>query len=112
MSQLKELMLDMLAFDALDITQLDWQDVWINHLEIIKRTSKKGIYIYFKAHKKYVSQQEDFSEEFEAYKCFNIYFCHYYSNTRFKMNQQQYSTKVLKFKVKFPLPSPPKLPLS
>ena len=49
-----------------------------------------------------ISQQEDFSKEFEAYKRFDIYFCRHYSNTRFKMNQQQYSSKVLEFKVKFP----------
>jgi hypothetical protein len=68
-SQSKELMLDMSAFGAPeDITLADWQDAWINRLEIIKKTSEKDIYKYFKAHKKYVSQQEDFAEEFEAYK--------------------------------------------
>jgi len=85
-----------------DISLSDWQDPWINCLEIIKKTSEKDIYKYFKAPKKYVSQQEDFAEEFEAYKCFNIYFCCHYSNTCFKMNPQQYSTKVLEFKLKFP----------
>ena len=96
----------MSAFGALeDISQSDWQDAWINRLEIIKRTSEKEIYKYFKAHKKFISQQEDFSEEFEAYKRFDIYFCRHYSNTRFKMNQQQYSCKVLEFKVKFPASS-------
>jgi len=105
-SQSKELMLDMSAFGAPeDISQSDWQDAWINRLEIIKRTSEKEIYKYFKAHKKFISQQEDFSEEFEAYKRFDIYFCRHYSNTRFKMNQQQYSSKVLEFKVKFPASS-------
>jgi hypothetical protein len=59
-------------------------------------------YKYFKAHKKYVSQQENFAEEFEAYKRFDIYFCRHYANTRFKMNPQQYSAKVLEFKLKFP----------
>jgi hypothetical protein len=107
-SQSKELMLDMSAFGASeDISQSDWQDAWINRLEIIKRTSEKEIYKYFKAHKKFISQQEDFSEEFEAYKHFDIYFCRHYSNTRFKMNQQQYSSKVLEFKVKFPASSFP-----
>jgi hypothetical protein len=105
-SQSKELMLDMSAFGAPeDISQSDWQDAWINRLEIIKRTSEKEIYKYFKAHKKFISQQEDFSEEFEAYKRFDIYFCRHYSNTRFKMNQQQYSFKVLEYKVKFPASS-------
>jgi hypothetical protein len=66
-SQSKELMLDMSPFGAPeDISQSDWQDAWINHLEIIKRTSEKGIYKYFKAHKKFISQQEDFSEEFNS----------------------------------------------
>ena len=93
----------MSAFGALeDITLADWQDAWINRLEIIKKTSEKDIYKYFKAHKKYVSQQEDFAEEFEAYKHFDIYFSRHYSNTRFKMNPQQYSSKVLEFKLKFP----------
>ena len=105
-SQSKELMLDMSAFGAPeDISQSDWQDAWINRLEIIKRTSEKEIYKYFKAHKKFISQQEDFSEEFEAYKRFDIYFCRHYSNTRFKMNQQQYSSKVLEYKIKFPASS-------
>jgi len=85
-----------------DISLSDWQDVWINCLEIIKKTSEKDIYKYFKAHKKYISQQEDFAEEFKAYKCFDIYFCCHYSNICFKMNLQQYSTKVLEFKLKFP----------
>jgi hypothetical protein len=102
-SQSKDLMLDMSAFGVPEnISLSDWQDAWINHLEIIKKTSEKDIYKYFKAHKKYVSQQEDFAEEFEAYKRFDIYFCRHYSNTRFKMNPQQYSAKVLEFKLKFP----------
>ena len=102
-SQSKDLMLDMSAFGAPeDISLADWQDAWINRLEIIKKTSEKDIYKYFKAHKKYISQQEDFAEEFEAYKHFNIYFCRHYSNTRFKLNPQQYSAKVLEFKLKFP----------
>jgi hypothetical protein len=84
-----------------DIRQSDWWDAWINHLEIIKRTTEKGIYKYFKAHKKIISQQKDFSEEFKAYKCFDIYFCCHYSHTCFKMNRQQYSSKVLEYKVKF-----------
>jgi hypothetical protein len=101
-SQSKELMLDMSAFSAPEaITLADWQDAWINHLEIIKKTSEKDIHKYFKAHKKYVSQQEDFAEEFEAYKHFDIHFCRHYSNTRFKMNPQQYLAKVLEFKLKF-----------
>ena len=88
-------MLDMSAFGAHeDISQLDWQDTWINHLEIIKKTSEKDIYKYFKSHKKYISQQEDFSEEFEAYKWFDIYICCNYTNMHFKMNLQQYSAKV------------------
>jgi hypothetical protein len=96
-------MLDMSAFGAPeDISLADWQDAWINRLEIIKKTSEKDIYKYFKAHKKYVSQQEDFTDEFEAYKRFDIYFCRHYSNTRFKLNPQQYSAKVLEFKLKFP----------
>src|SRR6267154_4112195 len=91
-SQSKDLMLDMSAFGTPeDISMSNWQDAWINRLEIIKKTSEKDIYKYFKAHKKYVSQQEDFAEEFEAYKRFDIYFCRHYSNTRFKMNPQQYS---------------------
>jgi hypothetical protein len=102
-SQSKDLMLDMSTFGAPeDISLSDWQDAWINRLEIIKKTSEKDIYKYFKAHKKYVSQQEDFAEEFEAYKRFDIYFCRHYSNTRFKMNPQQYSATVLEFKLKFP----------
>jgi hypothetical protein len=53
----KDLMLDMSAFGAPeDITQSDWQDAWINRLEIYKHTSKKNVYKYFKAHKKYISQ--------------------------------------------------------
>jgi hypothetical protein len=101
-SQSKELMLDMSAFgDPEAITQSEWQDAWINRLEIIKKTSEKDIYKYFKAHKKYISQQEDFTEQFEAYKRFDIYFCRHYSNTRFKMNPQQYSAKILEFKLKF-----------
>jgi hypothetical protein len=84
-----------------DITQLDWWDAWINCLEIYKQTSKKSIYKYFKAHKKYISQQEDFSEKFKAYKQFVIYFCHHYNNTRFQMNPQQYSVKILEFKQEF-----------
>jgi hypothetical protein len=97
------LKLDMSMFGAPeDISLSDWQDAWINRLEIIKKTSEKDIYKYFKAHKKYVSQQEDFAKEFEAYKRFDIYFCRHYSNTRFKMNPQQYSAKVLEFKIKFP----------
>ena len=59
-------MLDMSVFGAPeDISQSDWQDTWINRLEIYKQT-EKSIYMYFKAHKKYISQQEDFSEKFEA----------------------------------------------
>jgi hypothetical protein len=101
-SQSKELMLDMSAFGAPeDITQSDWQDAWINRLEIYKQSSEKSIYKYFKAHKKYISQQEDFSEKFEAYKRFDIYFCRHYNNTRFKMNPQQYSAKILEFKLEF-----------
>lgn len=102
-SQSKELMLDMSVFGSPEaISQSDWQDAWINRLEIIKETSEKDIYKYFKAHKKYISQQEDFAEQFEAYKRFDIYFCRHYSNTRFKVNSQQYSAKVLEFKLKFP----------
>jgi hypothetical protein len=101
-SQSKELMLDMSAFGAPeDISQSDWQDAWINRLEIYKQTSEKSIYKYFKAHKKFISQQEDFSEKFEAYKRFDIYFCRHYNNTRFKMNSQQYSAKLLEFKLEF-----------
>ena len=112
-SQSKELMLDMSTFGAPeDITLADWQDAWINRLEIIKKTSEKDIYKYFKAHKQYVLQQEDFAEEFEAYKQFNIYFCRHYSNTRFKMNPQKYSAKILKFKLKFPRASFVMKPLS
>ena len=41
-SQSKELMLDMSTFGAPeDISQSDWQDAWINRLEIYKRTSEK-----------------------------------------------------------------------
>jgi hypothetical protein len=102
-SQSKDLMLDMSTFGAPeDISLSDWQDAWINRLEIIKKTSEKDIYKYFKAHKKYISQQEDFAKEFEAYKCFDIYFCRHYSNTHFKMNPQQYSATVLEYKLKFP----------
>jgi len=112
-SQSKELMLDMSAFGAPEaISQSDWQDAWINRLEIIKKTSKRDIYKYFKAHKKYISQQEDFAKQFEAYKRFNIYFCRHYSNTRFKLNPQQYSAKVLEFKLKFPAISFTNKPLS
>ena len=98
-SQSKDLMLDMSAYGAPeDISQWDWQDTWINCLKIYKQTSEKSIYKYFKAHKKYISQQEDFSERFEAYK---HYFCHHYNNTRFRMNPQQYSAKILEFKLEF-----------
>jgi hypothetical protein len=70
-------MLDMSPFGASeDISKSDWQDTWINHLVIIKRMLEKEIYKYFKAHKKFISQQKDFSREFEAYKQFDIYFCH------------------------------------
>jgi hypothetical protein len=101
-SQSKELMLDMSAFgDPEDISQTDWQDAWINRLIIIKRTSEKDIYKYFKSHQHFISQQEDFTEEFEAYKHFDIWFCRHYTNTRFKLTQQQYQAKVLKFKLKF-----------
>jgi hypothetical protein len=101
-SQSKELMLDMSTFGAPeDISQSDWQDAWINRLEIYKQTCEKSIYKYFKAHKKYISQQEDFSEKFEAYKRFDIYFCRHYNNTRFRMNSQQYSAKILEFKLEF-----------
>lgn len=102
-SQSKELMLDMSAFGAPeDISQSDWQDAWINRLQIIKRTSEKDIYRYFKDHKRFISQQEDFSDEFEAYKRFDIWFCRHYTNTRFKLSHQQYQGKVLEFKLKFP----------
>jgi hypothetical protein len=101
-SQSKELMLDMSAFGAPeDISQSDWQDAWINRLQIIKRTSEKDIYKYFKDHKRFISQQEDFSDEFKAYKRFNIWFCRHYTNTRFKLSHQQYQAKVLEFKLKF-----------
>jgi len=105
-SQSKELMLDMSSFGAPeDIMQSDWQDAWINRLEIIKKTSEKDFYRYFKAHKKFVSQQEDFTDEFEAYKWFDIWFCRHYTNTRFKLSQQQYQAKVLEFKLKYSRPS-------
>src|SRR5882762_7767328 len=70
-------------------------------LIIIKRTSEKDIYKYFKSHQHFISQQEDFTEEFEAYKRFDIWFCRHYTNTRFKLTQQQYQAKVLEFKLKF-----------
>jgi hypothetical protein len=102
-SQSKELMLDMSAFGVPeDISQSDWQDAWINRLEIIKHTSDKDIYKYFKVHKRFISQQEDFTDEFEAYKRFDIWFCRHYTNTRFRLSQQQYQSKVLEFKLKFP----------
>jgi hypothetical protein len=108
-SQSKELMLDMSAFGAPeDISQSDWQDAWINRLEIVKKTSEKDIYKYFKAHKKFISQQEDFTDEFEAYKRFDIWFCRHYTNTRFKLSQQQYQSKVLEFKLKYSRSSFPK----
>jgi hypothetical protein len=41
-SQSKDLMLDMSAFGAPeDISLADWQDAWINRLEIIKKTSER-----------------------------------------------------------------------
>ena len=102
-SQSKELMLDMSAFgDPEDISQTDWHDAWINRLNIIKMTSDKDIYKYFKSHHRFISQQEDFAEEFEAYKRFDIWFCRHYTNTRFKLSQQQYQSKVLEFKLKHP----------
>jgi hypothetical protein len=102
-SQSKELMLDMPAFgNPEDISQTDWHDTWINHLTIIKMTSKKDIYKYFKSHHHFILQQEDFSEEFEAYKCFDIWFCRHYTNTCFKLSQQHYQLKVLEFKLKYP----------
>jgi hypothetical protein len=69
-------------------------------LEIYKQISDRSIYKYFKAYKKYISQQEDFSKKFEPYKWFNIYFCCYYNNTHFKMNPQQYFMKIL-FRLEF-----------
>jgi hypothetical protein len=81
-------MLDMFTFRAPeDISQSDWQDARINSLEIIKRSLEKEIYKYFKAYKKFISQQQDFSKEFKTYKHFDIYLCHHNSNTHFKMNQ-------------------------
>lgn len=101
-SQSKELMLNMSAFGAgEDITQADWQDAWINRLEIIKKTSERDIYKYFKNHKNFISQQEDFADEFEAFKRFNIRFCRHYMNTCFKLSEQQYYAKILEFKLKF-----------
>jgi len=102
-SQSKELMLDMdmSAFGVPeDISQTDWLDAWINRLIIIKKTSEKDVYKYFKSHQHSISQQEDFTEEFEAYKRFDIWFCCHYTNTCFKLTQQQYQAKVLEFKLK------------
>ena len=48
-----------------------------------------------------VHREGDFSKKFEAYKQFDIYFCRHYNNTRFKMNPQQYSAKILEFKLEF-----------
>jgi hypothetical protein len=58
-SQSKELMLDMSAFgDPEDISQTDWHYAWINRLTIIKMTSEKDIYKYFKSHHRFILQQE------------------------------------------------------
>jgi hypothetical protein len=82
-SQSKELMLNMSAFGIPeDISQTDWLDAWINHLIIVKKTSEKDVYKYFKSHQHFISQQEDFTEEFKAYKHFDIWFCRHYTNTR------------------------------